>query len=309
MTPRLEPPGRYVSVGDTRLHVDERGSSDAPVLLYVHGGPGQGCVDFMAYQGDRLAKDLHVIGVDQRGALFSDPLLEGTALTEDELVDDFEALRVRLGVEDWSVLGHSYGGRLALRYATRHPTAVASVIFDCPPWDHALATANLLEKALPLLQELGQTDAVRRARVMIDTPPTPSHATYRERGDILDALGPRRSEVYLARTDLGPDPFPSVSLPEEVQRRSARHTQAIAPTDGFSESLLPLLRQVEQPALLIKGVGDPVTSPTEVERFQTDVRHGRVEILDGSGHFAQLEEPERYANLVRSFVHASGRRG
>lgn len=37
------------------LFVDDRGPVDAPALLYVHGGPGQGCWDFMRTQGDRLA--------------------------------------------------------------------------------------------------------------------------------------------------------------------------------------------------------------------------------------------------------------
>lgn len=116
------PPDRYVTVDGTRLHVDERGAADATPLLYLHGGPGQGCFDFMACQGDRLAEDLRVIGVDQRGVLFSDPLPDGAMLTEDDLVDDIEALRRVLGIERWAVLGHSFGARLALRYAAGTPT-------------------------------------------------------------------------------------------------------------------------------------------------------------------------------------------
>jgi pimeloyl-ACP methyl ester carboxylesterase len=71
---------------------------------------------------------------------------------------------------------------------------------------------------------------------------------------------------------------------------------------GFAESLLPLLTEVRLPALLIRGSTDPAASWPEVERFRADVPHGRVEIFEDSGHLPQMEEPERYAELIRAFV-------
>jgi proline iminopeptidase len=300
-----DPPGRHVPVGDTRLHVDERGPADAPVLLYIHGGPGQGCFDFMAYQGDRLAQDLRLVGVDQRGVLFSDPLPEGATLSEDDLVDDFEALREMLGIERWTILGHSFGGRLALRYAARQPDAVSAVIFECPGWDHAYGLPYMLASALPALEELGKTDAAREARTMIADPPRIDHAAWQRRLEIIGALDGRRDELYLKRMDLLslPDgPFPSGALPDELHARGSRQSDLVTRSASFSESLLPLLSRVRQPALLITGAGDPATSPTEIEHFREDVRQGRVELFEASGHFPQLEEPERYTDLVRTFV-------
>jgi proline iminopeptidase len=296
-------PGRYVELRDTRLRVDERGPSDAPPLLYIHGGPGQGCFDFMAWQGDRLAKDLRVVGVDQRGALFSGPLPDDQVVTEDGLVDDFEALRDVLDIERWSILGHSFGARLALRYAVRHPATVSSAVFDCPPWDHGYGLPAMLELAVPLLEEIGETEAADRARAMIAARPTPSPDVWRQRFEIVNALGDRRNDLYLKDADrYGNPPFPSESLPEEIQAASARHSETVRASDGFSDSLLPLLSEVRQPALLIRGGTDPAASWPEVERFRVDVPHGRVEVFEESSHFPQLEEPERYAELVRSFV-------
>ncbi|MGH3481801.1 MAG: alpha/beta fold hydrolase [Nocardioidaceae bacterium] len=299
------PPGRSVDVDGTRLHVDERGASDAPPLLYLHGGPGQGCFDFMACQGDRLAKDLRVIGVDQRGALFSDPLPAGASLTEDQLVDDFEALREALGIERWAILGHSFGARLALRYAAQHSDTVTTAIFDCPPWDHAYGMPYMLELAQPMLVELGQIEAVEEAQAIIADPPALDHATWQRRTAVLDALGDRRDELYIKRTDLIAQPggpFPSAAVDETYHERGSRHSEAVAKSASFAESLLPLLSDVGQPALLIRGESDPVTSPAEIARFRADVAHGRVEVFEASAHFAQLEEPERYADTVRAFV-------
>jgi proline iminopeptidase len=44
------------------LFADIRGARDGPALLFLHGGPGQGCYDFMAVQGDLLSSSVLLIG-------------------------------------------------------------------------------------------------------------------------------------------------------------------------------------------------------------------------------------------------------
>jgi proline iminopeptidase len=75
-----------VRINGTRLFVDDRGDAAASPLLFIHGGPGQSCYDFMQLQGDRLARRLRIIGVDQRGTLRSDPLPPEPALTAAVLI-------------------------------------------------------------------------------------------------------------------------------------------------------------------------------------------------------------------------------
>jgi proline iminopeptidase len=123
---------RLLEVHGTRLFVDDRGEHSAPALLYIHGGPGLGCYDFMQCQGDRLSRTLRVIGVDQRGVLRSDALSPKAPLTVDALIDDFEQVRRQFGIARWSILGHSAGGGYAIDYATRHPDSVSAAIYDCP---------------------------------------------------------------------------------------------------------------------------------------------------------------------------------
>jgi pimeloyl-ACP methyl ester carboxylesterase len=45
-----------------------------------------------------------------------------------------------------------------------------------------------------------------------------------------------------------------------------------------------------------------VTSPDQIDAFRSQVRHGRVEMFDHSGHFVQLEQAEEYSALVTEFV-------
>lgn len=285
-----------MEIRGTRLYVDERGAADASPLLYLHGGPGSGSYDFLSFQGDALSERLRLVAVDQRGVQHSGPL-EG-AVTEDDLVADFEAVRESLGINSWAILGHSYGGRLALRYAVRHPSTVDRVIFENPPWDIELVTRTLLQAGLPLLRELGVDHGVEG--LLEDHGPATTQL-WNDRTGVMLRLGDRRMEVYL-----GPDAkglkLPADDLPAEIQSRAGKFAETIIQTPGFVESLLPLLGQVTQPALLIKGEYDPVTSSTEIARFQSDVANGTYRYFEGAGHFVHAEAASAYTRLVTDFV-------
>ncbi|MFD1675695.1 alpha/beta fold hydrolase [Alicyclobacillus fodiniaquatilis] len=72
------------------------GHADAPPLLYLHGGPGESCYEFMLHQTHRLSKKLRLIAIDQRGVWRSDAVEEDEPLSLQDLVEDCEALRKQL---------------------------------------------------------------------------------------------------------------------------------------------------------------------------------------------------------------------
>jgi proline iminopeptidase len=162
-----QPQPQQARLTEHGLFTDMRGAADLPPLLFLHGGPGQGCYDFMALQGDRLATRARVIGLDQRGVDRSAPIGRG-ALTLADLVADCEALRETLGIKRWAVLGHSFGGMTALRYATAHPEAITGVILENPALDMTLASRAALPRAAALLESLGKPDPAREALAALD---------------------------------------------------------------------------------------------------------------------------------------------
>jgi proline iminopeptidase len=290
------PPGRFVRIRDTTLRLDERGPGDAPAVLFVHGGPGQGCADFMAIMGDLLARELRVIGVDQRGTLYSDPLTDDAALTVDDLVADFDELRQQLGVERWTVLGHSIGGRYALRYALRHPDAVEAAIFENPEWDFANSTRAQLTRALPLLDDR-PADAARVRELLTGELPRTA-AMWQEKRRLLAGL----PAIYLHDTsrdlmDLLPP------LDPEARARGERHSRLLAEDPMLYRSFLPDLEQLTQPALLLVGEHDPIANEPVLDAFRRAPR-GHLEVFERSGHFVHVEEPKRYAEAVTAFMAA-----
>ena len=291
------------------LYADIRGDAASPPLLFLHGGPGQGCHDFMVLQGDLLAASVRLIGIDQRGVDRSAPLPENAPLAIADLVEDCEAVRKELGIERWAVLGQSFGGSLALRYAAAHPAAVAAVAFENPVWDLAASARAALPRVALMLTERGRQDAALTAlpTAVGEDSARPLRAAYVA---ALDALGADR-EVFFV-----PSPATRARLAEiraahqrpdgaAGEEGSMRHHLAITADDGAYESLLGLLARLAAPALLITGGYDPLTSPAQRDAFRRASPGHRLLEVAGAGHFVHADEPLQYASAVSDFVRSA----
>ena len=277
-------------IRDTKLYVDERGAADAPPLLFIHGGPGAGSYDFMAFQGDRLAERFRVIGVDHRGVQQSAPLTG--PVSEQDLIADYEALRKHLGIEQWAILGHSYGGRIALRYAATHAAPVTKVVFENPAWDMVLATDTLVAAALPLLPG-------------VELPPHTGPMTkqlWDTRVAVLGQLGERRMEIYLGPDNRDLQLPGDTEIAAEYHKRSGHFADQITQSASFAEPVLQHLAELAMPALLIKGEYDPVTSTEEIELFRSHVPDGTYYYAAGVGHFMHAEQADMFTRLVSDFL-------
>jgi proline iminopeptidase len=219
-------------------------------------------------------------------------------LTEDVLVDDCEAVRAALGIPQWTVLGHSFGGRVALRYARRHPNRVAAVIFENPCWDFDETESLRLPAAAAIYDELGDPARATRCRALAARPER--FTGWRETVELIGRLQlhDRYDDLYFASPlarerwhEIEAAPFP------DAQRTRARaHVEQAL--DGGLEPLLDLLSGLTVPADLIVGRHDLVCGPRQIDAFRSGVLDGRVHEFLQAAHFVVLEEPERFADLV-----------
>lgn len=95
-------------------------------LLVMHGGPGLDHTYFHPWL-DPLAQQFQLILPDMRGNGRSSAIPDD-AYTYDGTVDDLDALRSALGIKQWAVLGHSFGGILAQVYALKYPSTISYLI-------------------------------------------------------------------------------------------------------------------------------------------------------------------------------------
>ncbi|WP_409294158.1 alpha/beta fold hydrolase [Peribacillus sp. SCS-26] len=131
---------------------------EANALLYLHGGPGERCFDFSYHQGEVLGRNLYTVMLDQRGVCRSEAINESERFGLDDIIEDCESLRRCLGIRRWSVLGHSFGGFLALLYGAKYPDSVHKLIFEAPTFDFRLTAIALLKKTAELFGGQGRKD-------------------------------------------------------------------------------------------------------------------------------------------------------
>ena len=119
-------PDYVTTARSSRMAYRQLGPVTGTPWLVLHGGPGSGSQPDLlhAFQLDRH----WVIVPDQRGAGLSSPHGRTAGNHTDQLVADLECLRLKLGIERWSLLAGSWGAVLALCYARRHPQRVERLV-------------------------------------------------------------------------------------------------------------------------------------------------------------------------------------
>ena len=126
--PAIEPNHTgYLKVGGGHeLYYEESGNPHGKPAIFLHGGPGGGCMDRMRRFFN--PEVYRIVLFDQRGSGKSRPHASLENNTTWDLVDDIEILRVALQVDRWQVFGGSWGSTLALAYSQTHPGRVTELV-------------------------------------------------------------------------------------------------------------------------------------------------------------------------------------
>ena len=115
------------------IYWERSGNPVGKKILVIHGGPGGGSQP--RYRRYFNPEKFDIIQFDQRGCGSSTPFSELKENTTNDLVDDIEKLRIKLGINNWHLFGGSWGSTLSLIYAIKYPSKVLSLtlrgIFLC----------------------------------------------------------------------------------------------------------------------------------------------------------------------------------
>jgi len=277
------PQGQFVTVDGARLHILQVGSG--PDIVLIHGASGN-MRDFTFDLVDRLSDRYRVTVVDRPGLGHSERL-DRDGATIFEQADVLVEAVAQLGVTRPLVLGHSYGGAVALAWATRHPDATAGLVLlsaASNPWDTPLSTYYRV-----LSHPLGQALAVPLLtawlpdRVVTDTiaqvfEPQPTPEGYAEHlGASLTLQRRALRENALQRAGLLPEiiqmvpDYGRIDMPVEILHGDADNTVWL---DIHSR---PLARQIAGATLVVmEGVGhaphqaEPETVVAAIDRAASD---------------------------------------
>ncbi|MED2994563.1 MULTISPECIES: alpha/beta fold hydrolase [Bacillus] len=293
--------GKYMHIRGKKLYVETHGDPKNKPVLYLHGGPGESCYDFSFHQAERLKDSLNVIMIDQRGVCRSEEITEDEAFGLHDLIEDCEELRKALQIEKWSIIGHSFGGYVALLYTLIYPSSIEKIIFEGPTFDFALTSKALLQKTGHLLKKYGKEEVAKACLVYLSSNAS-SEELLEAYTRLSDELEEKRMELYNYKEDVTDESLYSDEEWEEFSNRSKIHFDRLKLEGAFHTSLLRKIKDVQNPMLLIVGKHDVVTCEKQIEIFNKDARNGKYIVFEESGHSPHYEEADRFAETIIHFL-------
>jgi proline iminopeptidase len=244
------------------LHVRDLGSGPPVVLL--HPGPGLDGSVFLPHATQVADAGFRVLLVDLPGSGRS-PAGDWTLAVQAEAVED---LVNELGLEDWTLLGHSFGGYVAMQHLVDFGTASRYVASDTD------AEEDEPPEVDPHRFEKMPADvAAAFERESSVTTPEECREVWRDQLPFF-ANDPAAVEPMLDRV---------VFRPEAHHERDLGELHALGALAAFGG-----------PVLAIAGADDRATPPPLAQRIASTAPHGELLIVDGAGHFPFAETPDRY---------------
>lgn len=271
-------------IRDVTLPVDVIGHGEPVVLM--HGGPG---ADRWTLSALRRCRDRsRLVFYDHRcnGRATGAPV---ESMTWANLTADADALREALGFERWTVLGHSFGGHVALEYALRYPSRVSRLVLV----DTAARSWWSQEHAPTVLAARGWSpELVALCRRWFHGEIEPDQM-FR----ILMRLGP----AYYHH----PGPF---QLVREVMGGSWRTKLRPEALIFAGQHLFPgwsivnRLPEITAPTLVIAGASDFIFPPEAQAELAAGIPTAELRLIDSAGHDPWVERPDAFFPALRAFL-------
>ena len=278
--------------GRAYVRINGRLGGRRPPIVMIHGGPGSSHVGFLGMLA--LADERAVILYDQLDSGRSDHPSDPGNWNVKRFTDEVEAVRRAVGVKRWHVLGHSWGGTIALEYGARRPEALAGLVLASPlistrSW---IADANVLRAQLP---------ADVQATLKQCDPPAPISAACEKATETFYAN-------FLARLPR-PDGYKAYVAAHPALRLNRRLYETMWGSSEFvSTGTLkaydgePLLAKLDgRRTLFIDGQYDEAR-PSTIGPFAARVAGAEFAVVPGAGHAFVSDRPEEALGILRPWL-------
>jgi non-heme chloroperoxidase len=268
--------GYYINVEpNVNIYVEDLNPDGNKTFVFLHGWPGNH--NLFEYQFDHLAMmGYRCIGLDQRGFGNSDRPLLGH--NYDRLSDDVRCVMEALELRDVTLIGHSTGGAIAIRYMARHNGYGVSKLVLC-----AAAAPSLIKR--PYFP-FGQT---KEAIMNI------IQGTLTDRPKMLQDF----SSIFFYQHVSAPllDWFFQLGL-----TGAGWATAAVANTWLDEEALFYDMDKIYTPTLILHGIHDQVCYFPLAEAQRKGIKNSTLVAFENSGHALFYEEQDKFNKELIKFI-------
>ncbi|MFW5797142.1 MAG: proline iminopeptidase-family hydrolase [Spirochaetota bacterium] len=281
--------------GTMHVWTQRNNDSDSMRVLLLHGGPGATHDYFRSFER-YFPEDIEFIYYDQLGSRRSDNPADRSFWTIPRFVDEVEQVRIALGLgpDNFFLLGHSWGGILAMEYALTHGEAlkglvISNMMASCPAYKH------YADEVLAAGMDPAVVKRVRELEAAGDY----------ESEEYMNLLIPHHYEQHVLRK-------PAAEWPEEVTTAFENINQDLyvymqGPSEfGISGTLADWdrsedLKRITVPTLVV-GAEHDTMDPDYMRWMAAQLPRGRYLHCPEGSHMAMWDDPETYHSGVAGFI-------
>ena len=301
----------YIEINDTKLCISIRKKkTNNPILLYLHGGPGDAALPLVLKYNEQLEEIFTVVILEQRGAGKSYyPFAESESIKIDTFISDIHALSKNLlkryNQEKLYLIGHSWGSVLGLEFAKHYPQLVHAYI--------GCGQVINMKKGMKIARDFALQKNIESNNKKVIARLETLDCSYTQENwldDLLFATGQvikHKGSLYGKRNF---HPFirdflfsPNYSLKELINRQKGALQSIKYLWQELMEVNFEDIRSFEVPVIFVQGRGDyQVSSELVHEYFQTIESEKQFFWFENSCHFPQWSEPERFYEVMKSII-------
>jgi proline iminopeptidase len=275
----------YVESGSSKLFCRAIGKG-AP-LLVLHGGPGMN-QEYLYQELKQLGANNQVIFYDQRGAGSSEGPIDLDSITLETFVEDIEAIRKAYKLEKISLLGHSWGGHLAMQYAIRYPGRVDKLILMS-------STSGTTSDFMIFMQEWAKRMAPYMATLNKIKEGFKAGDTATVTKYFQTMFGPYCFKAEdVAKLALSFSPQANINGNKSYELICTNHLNK--PFDLTND-----LKKLKCKTLIIHGKEDIIPVVT-AKHLQESIPGSALVVLENCGHFPYVEQPEGCFKTLSVFL-------
>jgi len=257
-------------------------------LLVIHGGPVLDHSYFLPHL-ENLAKDYQLIFYDQRACGRSSIEIDSATMNMAGFVEDIEQIRQKLGIEKLNILGHSWGGLVAMEYAVAHNDKLDHLILansmapSSADWqkDNLESAKKVDEKDQRRLDNIVSTGLLR----------SPKPAPYIKEMMMLSFKSQMFDKANIEKLN--------IFIPDNFQKRSG--VFSLLGPDLATYNLYPDLKKITVPTLVMYGAYESAVN-LHARKMVDALGNGELKVIPRSGHFPFIENPATFDRAVKSFL-------
>ncbi|MFN7972066.1 MAG: proline iminopeptidase-family hydrolase [Acidobacteriota bacterium] len=265
-------------------------------LLLLHGGPGATHEYFECLESFLPAEGIELIYYDQLGSSFSDQPKDADLWTLERFVEEVEQVRKALGLgkDDFYLLGHSWGGILAVEYALKYQSNLKGLVVS----NMMMSAADYNAYASDVLAKQMDPAVVKEIKDL------EARGEY-ESPRYMEILIPNFYSKHICRLDPWPD---------AINRAFARLNKDVyvlmqGPSEfGASGRLEKWDRKADLPKItvptLVIGAANDTMDPKHMEWVSRQVKNGKFLLCPKGSHMAMWDDQDAYVKGLVDFMKA-----